>query len=126
VTPVSLRRTLVRWWTGGLPAPSSPADVPAPPVRRAHAYKGEYLALHVYLRDRFADRVILTFSQIEDLLGFALPSAARLEPDWWREPHDGLAPTTQAEAWRTASRTAEANMPGSSIMFERQLSERDR
>jgi hypothetical protein len=83
-------------------------------------YKGEYLALHVYLRDRFADRVILSFSQIEDLLGFALPAAARLESGWWREPEDGSAATTQADAWRLASRTAVANMPASSIVFERQ------
>jgi hypothetical protein len=110
----------MRWWTGRPTAPSSAADASVAPVRRAPAYKGEYLALHVYLRDRFADRVILTFGQIEDLLGFALPSAARLESAWWREPLDGVTPTSQAEAWRLASRTAVANMPASCILFERQ------
>ncbi|MEO7271623.1 MAG: hypothetical protein ABIX28_18365 [Vicinamibacterales bacterium] len=116
-----MHRALIAWWTGRSPTRSAPAEAPAPPVRRARAYNGEYLALHVYLRDRFADRIILTFSQIEDLLGFALPPAARLESGWWREPSDGGAPTTQAEAWQLASRTAEANMPASSIVFERQV-----
>ncbi len=99
---------------------SSPVEAPPAPVGRTRAYHGEYLALHVYLRDRFADRITLTFSQIEDLLGFALPAAARLEPDWWCEPHDGVVPTTQAAAWRLASRTAVANMSACSILFERQ------
>ena len=88
-------------------------------MRRVRAYHGEYLALHVYLRDRFADSVTLTFSQIEDLLGFALPVAARLEAEWWREPHDGAAGTTQAEAWHLASRSAVVNMAASCILFER-------
>jgi hypothetical protein len=120
---MSVHAALMRWWSGPRPEPPSPAAAPAAPVRRTRAYTGEYLGLHVYLRDRFADRVTLTFSQIEDLLGFALPSAARLEPDWWREPHDGTAPTAQAEAWRLARRTAVANMAASNIVFEREVPE---
>ena len=109
----------LRRCTGRLIARSPPVDAPPRPPRRTGPYTGDYLALHVYLRDRFADSVVLTFSQIEDLLGFALPPAARLESDWWREPHDGLLPTTQAEAWRLASRTAVVNMSASSTLFER-------
>ena len=37
---------------------------------------GEYRLLYKYLHDRFADRVVLTFSEIESLIGFALPAAA--------------------------------------------------
>ena len=114
-----MRTAVLRWWTRRLIARSAPVEAPASPVRRVRAYHGEYLALHVYLRDRFADSVILTFSQIEDLLGFALPAAARAEPEWWREPHDGVARTTQAEAWHLASRSAVVNMAASCILFER-------
>ena len=33
---------------------------------------GEYRLLYIYLRDRFSDRLVLTFGQIEDLLGLSL------------------------------------------------------
>jgi len=37
---------------------------------------------HKYLRDRYAECVVLTFGEIEDLLGSALPAAARLHTTW--------------------------------------------
>lgn len=37
----------------------------------------EYRALYSYLDHRYASVVVLTFEQIEALLGFALPGAAR-------------------------------------------------
>ena len=120
MTGVSVRIALMRWWTRRLIARSSPIEAPAAPARRMRSYNGEYLALHVYLRDRFADSIVLTFSQVEDLLGFALPPAARADAEWWREPHDGVARTTQAEAWQLASRSAVVNMAASCILFERQ------
>src|SRR6478752_5027066 len=101
----------MRWWAGGLPVSASHADAMVRVVARTRIYKGDYLALHVYLRDRFADRVVLSFSQIEDLLGFALPAAARHESAWWDDPHDDAASASQADTWRLASRTAVANMP---------------
>src|SRR5689334_22596148 len=44
---------------------------------------GGYNPLFVFLNTRFADRVVLTFKEIEDLLGFTLPTAARTEAGWW-------------------------------------------
>ena len=44
---------------------------------------GDYKLLHKYLHNRFADRVVLTFTQIEDILGFSLPVPAWVERDWW-------------------------------------------
>jgi hypothetical protein len=38
---------------------------------------GKYVSLYKYLDGRFADRVVLKFTEIEDLLGFALPDLAR-------------------------------------------------
>ena len=43
----------------------------------------EYLPLHKYLDDRFADTVVLTIAEVEDLLGSPLPELAHLEPQWW-------------------------------------------
>ena len=46
------------------------------------ANAGEDQLLYTYLRDRYANRVVLTFAEIEDLLGFALPDPARLQRGW--------------------------------------------
>ena len=44
---------------------------------------GQYLLLYKYLENRYANTVVLTFAEIEDLLGFALPDQARLQQEWW-------------------------------------------
>ena len=41
------------------------------------AMTGRYLLLYKYLENRYANMVVLTFAEIEDLLGFALPDQAR-------------------------------------------------
>ena len=51
-------------------------------AQEARANAGEYQLLYKYLRDRYADRVVLTFAEIEDLLGFALPQQARAQSQW--------------------------------------------
>jgi hypothetical protein len=77
----------------------------------------EYRGLHKYLRERFADNVVLTFAQIEDLLGGALPEVARLRSEWWATNHD--APSTQARAWTQARRTATPHLLAKTVSFER-------
>lgn len=39
------------------------------PTHARSSVKAEYRGLHKYLRDRFADTVVLTFGEIEELLG---------------------------------------------------------
>ena len=79
----------------------------------------EYRPLHKYLRDRFADTVVLTFAQVEDLLGFPLPEAARVDQAWWAtDPHH---PSTQARVWTQAHRTATVHLAARTVEFERQL-----
>ena len=80
---------------------------------------GPYQPLHKYLQDRFADRLVLTFGEIEDLLGFALPEAARDQAAWWGTADPLAASSAQADAWRLASRTATVNMAAGSVVFER-------
>lgn len=77
----------------------------------------EYRPLHVYLRDRFADTVVLTFAQMEDLLGFPLPDVARLEPDWWA--NNAEPPSSQARTWTQARRTATPHLVARNVAFER-------
>jgi hypothetical protein len=79
---------------------------------------GEYRALYKYLHARFADRVVLTFSEIESVVGFALPAAAFVDLGWWLAGTTGDR-TPQAEAWMSAERTAKVNLAARNVLFER-------
>jgi len=79
----------------------------------------EYQSLYRYLENRFADTVVLTFAQVESLLGFTLPDLARLGPDWWASPEAGAIPSSQSRSWIDASRTATPNLRAQSVKFER-------
>jgi hypothetical protein len=81
----------------------------------------EYLPLHKYLDERFANTVVLTFSEIEDLVGVKLPDAARREPEWWANAAADGTPSVQARTWLQASRTAKANLMAHIVVFERTL-----
>ena len=80
----------------------------------------EYQPLHKYLQDRFADRIVLTFGEIEDLVGFKLPDAARRQQDWWVSADPTAPRSAIADAWTLASRTAIINMGAQSVVFERE------
>ena len=84
-----------------------------------YADTGEYRLLSKYLRDRFADRVVLTFGQIEDLLGFSLPSTARLQGDWWNAAPRAARDSEPSASWTLAERTATVNLAARTVAFER-------
>ena len=85
------------------------------------AVTAEYRALHKYLAERFADVVVLTFTQIEDLVGHPLPALARAQQEWWANPAAGTAPTVQSLSWTQASRTATPNLRAGTVASERRL-----
>ena len=76
----------------------------------------EYLSLYTYLEHRYATIVVLTFEQVEALLGFALPMPAYTESEWWTDS----APTQEfSAAWIGAGRTATPNIPARTVTFVR-------
>ena len=79
----------------------------------------EYLSLHKYLDERFADTVVLTFAQIEDLLGFALPDRARVQPEWWADADAHSGPSAPSRSWVLAGRTASPNLAARTVAFDR-------
>ena len=93
-------------WAGGTPSAGD-------------ANAGEYHGLYKYLRDRYANRIVLTFEEIESLLGFPLPEPARVQMGWW----DGAAAvglrSSQTNAWTLAGRSAVVNLLARSVVFER-------
>jgi hypothetical protein len=105
----------VRWRR---PAPVPQPATPIVPVEQTTVRVPlEYRALHTYLEHRYASVVVLTFEQIEALLGGALPSPASTERSWWtggaaqRQPHSA--------AWTGAGRTAIPNLSARTVTFER-------
>jgi hypothetical protein len=78
----------------------------------------EYLSLYKYLEHRYASMVVLTFEQIETLLGHALPALASTEPDWWTAV---AASKAHSSAWTGAGRSAVPNLLARTVAFERQV-----
>ena len=95
--PVSLRVT--------------PPDEAKPPV------PAEYMPLYTYLERRYAVTVVLTFEQIEALLGFAPPSPAFSDTEWWTGASE--ANDRHTAAWIAARRTAAPHLSAKIVTFER-------
>ena len=93
--------------------PREPDSEPQPVM------SGKYLLLYRYLQNRYADTVVLTFGQIESLLGFALPDQARLNQQWWTNAEVTTAGTNHSDSWILASRVATPNLQAQTVAFER-------
>ncbi len=110
-------------WPAQTP-PSTPAVPVVQPKRHPAHISGRYGLLYTFLESRYADMVVLTFGQIEDILGFALPASSRTQPEWWTATDapagsSGTAETGQSDAWRLAGRTAQPNLGARTVTFER-------
>jgi hypothetical protein len=80
---------------------------------------GKSSPLHKYLDDRYAETVVLTFAEIEDLAGFPLPDLARLSDDWWTAPDPDTTRSAFADSWIQANRTARPNLGARTVAFLR-------
>jgi hypothetical protein len=80
---------------------------------------GDYQSLYKYLRDRYANRLVLTFAEIEAFLGFTLPTAARLDRVWWVGAVPVASRSAQSNAWTLAGRTAVVSLTAQNVVFER-------
>jgi hypothetical protein len=80
---------------------------------------GKYLLLYKYLHERYADTVVLTFGQIESLIGFALPEQARQNQQWWANAEATAAGIHHSDSWVLACRVATPNLLAQTVAFER-------
>jgi hypothetical protein len=80
---------------------------------------GKSAPLHKYLAARYADAVVLTFAEIEDLAGFPLPELARLSSEWWTTPDPNVTRSHFADSWILAKRTARPNLQALTVAFNR-------
>lgn len=113
--------TTLREWIRVRPRRAAPfpnAGLPMfPTERRMSRVPAEYRSLHSYLEHRHAAVVVLTFDQIEALLGVALPAPASTERDWWMDA--AVRTNRHSEAWLDAGRTAAPNLSARTVTFER-------
>src|SRR4029453_6774054 len=109
---------LIEWVSTRWPRSTRvPQSAPIFPMEQSTSHvPREYLALYTYLEHRYASVVVLTFEQIEALLGFALPTLARTERAWWTDIVDTQR---HCAAWTGAGRTAAPNLAAGNITFER-------
>jgi hypothetical protein len=97
-----------------------PSVVKVEPAERPPArISGKYQLLYKYLENRYATTVVLKLTEIEDILGFALPAAARTDGTWWTIADTHTAEGAYSDAWTVASRTAVPNLPARTVVFER-------
>jgi hypothetical protein len=75
------------------------------------------MPLYTYLDRRYAATVVLTFEQIEALLGFAPPSPAFADAEWWTGPCG--ANDRHTAAWTAARRSAAPQLGARIVAFER-------
>jgi hypothetical protein len=100
-------------------AHNPPAPGPEAAKPQGRAMSGKYLSLYTYLENRYAQTVVLTFGEIEDLLGFTLPDGARLHQEWWTNLDPNTLRPSYTDAWMLASRTAKPNLLAKTVVFER-------
>lgn len=108
-------------WIRRLGAAAHDEDKADAHARKRHGYNkvGKYRWLYEYLETRYANTVVLTFGQVEDLLGFSLPDRARTDQEWWTIADISTAEARCSDAWTLASRTARPNLMAQTVAFER-------
>ena len=90
--------------------------LPRTPQATSHV-PAEYFPLYTYFTHRCDGTVVLTFEEVEAILGFALPAPARTETDWWSEAV--LPCLSHSSAWTETGRTAMPSLPAQTVTFER-------
>jgi hypothetical protein len=112
---VLLEKSVRTWRRRATPVSELPRILPRLERTVPHV-PAEYLSLYTYLEHRYASVVVLTFDQMEALLGFALPASACTDAGWWTAT---VVPTRHSAAWTEAGRTATPNLLARNVTFER-------
>jgi hypothetical protein len=109
---------MLQWIKGRRPATDRESE-PDAANAQSSVLSGISEPLYKYLDGRYADAVVLTFAEIEDLIGSALPEVARLSRDWWTTPDPDTTRSRFADSWIQARRIARPNLHALTVAFER-------
>ncbi|WP_448034234.1 DUF7662 domain-containing protein [Bradyrhizobium liaoningense] len=78
----------------------------------------KYEPLYKYLCSRSLQRLVLTFAEIEEIIGDQLPASA-IRPQWWENVTDPNTSHVQCRAWRAAGYSAFLVHASSKVRFEK-------
>lgn len=77
----------------------------------------KYYPLYEFLRQSGQDEVLLSFAQVEDLLGRPLPATARTQRGWWSNRSTAMA---QSMAWMDAGyHVAQVDLGAEQVIFRK-------
>jgi hypothetical protein len=88
------------------------------PWQNEQATMGKYDPLREHLRKQNLREIILTFQEVEDLIGFPLPASAA-RPQWWANVTDQKTTHVQRNAWREAGFDAFLIAGSSKVRFQK-------
>ena len=108
--------SFMAWWRRSRQAQEPLISVVPKTVTKPRVTQ-EYSSLHAYLDHCHASTIVLSFIDMESLLGHPLPDAARTDGAWWTAA--ASRSSKQAEAWTAAGRTAAPNLAARNVVFER-------
>ena len=117
LSPVGRVMATVAAWLRGSHREDVPSLRSTAPDEAKQPVPAAYMPLFTYLDRRYAGTVVLTFEQIEALLGFAPPSAAFADAEWWTGPCE--ANDRHTAAWTAARRSAAPQLSARIVAFER-------
>lgn len=76
----------------------------------------KYLSLAAYFQNATSSKIILSFQEIEQIIGHQLPNAAYLNKSWWKKTKP---PAKHFHAWTRAGYAVEDVEPGGRVVFRR-------
>ena len=85
--------------------------------RKYETYENKYEPLYEYLLKDTRDDFILTYEEIEEIIGFALPRAAQ-RAEWWDEDMPEY-PRDQAQAIHQAGYDSRRTAEGGKVRFRK-------
>jgi hypothetical protein len=112
-----LRSIMLSWLKRRAPKEGKTGPVNEPAAQQGYGMSQAYRSLHTYLVNRYSSLVVMTFAEVEDLLGSPLPAGARQDLEWWNADNDQNF--EHSNSWRLANRTAVANLAAQKVTFTR-------
>ena len=78
---------------------------------------GKYDSLEKYLANYGKEEIIMTFADIERIIGFSLPASAVNHAEWWANEGKDSSFHSHTKAWRSAGYKVRANRPERKVVF---------
>lgn len=79
---------------------------------------GKYSPLATYLKNSKNDTEVLTFKQIEEIIGSSLPNSALVHREWWANETNPNTRHTQCRGWVSVGWKVDNVVLGEKVSFK--------